>query len=275
MRVAEQINIVVFCGLLTLGWTQRGLSRKRRTKITRIGLGGIAIALAGAWVLPRYVSPLAASVTRDWLPYILLMMVYWQGGAFVYRVDERFQQRLLRMDARLVLPVLDRCSARTAGNWFLTYLELAYMFCYASLPLGLAAIYLLRMGAHADYFWSVVLVSTYSSYCMLPFIQTLPPRSVVEKRNLVPRPNPVRAFNLIILRHGSIHANTFPSAHVASSVACALVLLWLAPPVGAVFAVVAVSIALGAVAGRYHYSADAILGAAIALLAFLVFTPFR
>ena len=80
----------------------------------------------------------------------------------------------------------------------------------------------------------------------------------------------VRAFNLWILRQGSIHANTFPSAHVAITTAGALVLLDLAPLwVGVIFLWVALSIALGAVAGRYHYAADSILGVLLAVGAFL------
>ncbi|HSW39235.1 MAG TPA: phosphatase PAP2 family protein, partial [Acidobacteriota bacterium] len=67
----------------------------------------------------------------------------------------------------------------------------------------------------------------------------------------------------------SIHANTCPSAHVACTAACAFVLLSLAPPVGLVFLVIAVSISLGAVAGRYHYLADAILGWLVAILGYL------
>ena len=52
--------------------------------------------------------------------------------------------------------------------------------------------------------------------------------------------------------------------------ACALSLLWLGPLwVGAVFLVIAISVALGAVSGRYHYAADAILGAIVACFALL------
>jgi membrane-associated phospholipid phosphatase len=80
----------------------------------------------------------------------------------------------------------------------------------------------------------------------------------------------VRKFNLWILRHASIHANTFPSAHVASSTACALALLTLAPAwVGLIFLWITVSIAIGTVTGRYHYTADAILGSMVASVAFL------
>ncbi len=47
------------------------------------------------------------------------------------------------------------------------------------------------------------------------------------------------------------------------------------PLAGLVLAVVAVSIAAGSVVGRYHYAADAIAGAAVAVLAFVTASAVR
>src|SRR5690242_19560117 len=103
-------------------------------------------------------------------------------------------------------------------------------------PMSMGALYVLRLARHADYFWTVVLIPTYLSYGMLPWLQALPPRMLEEPWRRPLPANPVRAFNLWLLRHASIHANTFPSAHVAASAAAALVLVWLAPwPVGLLF----------------------------------------
>lgn len=52
--------------------------------------------------------------------------------------------------------------------------------------------------------------------------------------------------------------NTFPGAHVASTMAASFVILRVAPTIGIAFLVVAISIAIGAVIGRYHYAADAV-----------------
>jgi membrane-associated phospholipid phosphatase len=81
--------------------------------------------------------------------------------------------------------------------------------------------------------------------------------------------NKGRIFNGWILKHGSIHAISFPSAHVASAFAIALVFLRYALPVGVVFLMVAILISLAAVVGRYHYVLDVLLGAATALAVFL------
>jgi membrane-associated phospholipid phosphatase len=267
MRTAEWINLAVFSFLTGLGWYRR-LPGPRRMNVTVIGMAALAATFAGARageVLP----PLAASVVRDWLPAPLLLMVYWQAGQFFLRIDESVQSRFARLDARLVTPVLDWCVARPVGRVLLTWLELAYLFCYPMVPFALAAVYLLRRGQEADHFWSVVLPATYFCYVMVPFVQTLPPRMLGEHARAAPPPTEVRKFNLWILLHASIHANTFPSAHVAASMACALVLLRLDLGVGLGFLVVAISIALGAVAGRYHYAIDAIAGTVVAVIAFV------
>jgi PAP2 superfamily len=260
MRASEWIDLVVFCFLTALAWKRRIPSRQRAV-VTGLG----AAAIAGTLLAARF----APSIFRDWLPAALLLMVYWQAGQFFDRPDEKLQARLLALDARTVLPFAALLSANPAGRLLLGYVELAYLLCYPMVPLALGALYLLHARAHADRFWTVVLTSTYACYLMVPFIQTLPPRSLPGSRSGGPAPGPLRRFNLWILRHASIQMNTFPSAHVAASMACAFVLLSISLPVGALFLAVAVSIAMGAVLGRYHYFADAVLGTAVALAAAL------
>lgn len=263
--------MLAFSWSIALAWLRHDLSRFKRWKITSIGVGGLAIIIFTARILVRLVAPLPASVTRDWIPYLLLLMFYWQAGNFVTHSDTWLEEKLLELDSRVVAPFLGWCARHRAGTWILNYLELAYLFCYVSMPLGLAVVYLLRQGHEADRFWAIVLLATYPCYGLLAFLQTRPPRALEEKW-MPPLPSSgVRAFNLWILRHASIHANTFPSAHVASTMACALTLLSLAPAwVGLIFLWIALSIAAGAVAGRYHYAADAILGSIVAAAAFLI-----
>jgi hypothetical protein len=266
MRNAEWIHLVVFSFLTLLAFAKR-LPRPRLARAMFIGIVGLAATListnADAWM-----ARLTASVVRDWLPAPLMLLVYWQAGQFFVRVQQNFQDRLVRMDERLVASVLLPLAHTRLGRLLLGYLEVAYLFCYPMIPLSVSAIYLLRMGAHADDYWTVVLPATYACYVMVPFAQMLPPRLVEEKwRSNLPD-SPIRRFNLRILRNASIHANTFPSAHVAASISSALALIRLDLRVGVAFLCVALSIALGAVFGRYHYAADAILGAAVALAAF-------
>ena len=79
----------------------------------------------------------------------------------------------------------------------------------------------------------------------------------------------IRKLNLAVLDRASVQWNTFPSGHTAASLATALAVGSDMPLAGMMLGVVAVSIASGSVVGRYHYAADAIAGAAVAVLAFM------
>jgi hypothetical protein len=255
MRVSEWIDLAVFTFLTALAWKRR-LPERKRWIVTAFGMAAIATTLAGArW---------GAEIVRDWVPAPLLLMVYWQAGQFFTGANERIQERLLALDRRVVTPVVAWLARSGAGRALLTAVEFAYLFCYPMVPVALGAVYLLHARAQADRFWTIVLISTYACYLMVPFLQTMPPRSLAGAARTAPPRTGVRSFNLWILKHASIQMNTFPSAHVAASMACALAILKISGPVGTGFLVLAIGIALGAVYGRYHYAADAILGAAIA-----------
>ena len=270
MRTAESITLAAFLLLMGLS-ALRPLPAGRRARVVAIGSGGLTLIWA-AYHAGRFLPPLAASVVRDWLPSPLLLVVYWQAGQFFVQPSEGLQSRLLRLDRKLVGPLLRWLGGGPARAWIAAYLELAYLFCYPLVPLGLAALYLLHRGAYADRLWAAVLPPTFVCYVLVPFLQTLPPRSVEAPREATAGSGKVRSLNLWILRHASIHANVFPSAHVAASVATALALFPVAPWLALLFLCAAVSIAFGAVIGRYHYAADALAGAALALGVFLLET---
>ena len=77
-------------------------------------------------------------------------------------------------------------------------------------------------------------------------------------------------FNLVVVRSITHESNTFPSGHAATAVAVALELIRSVPSVGIVYALLAVAIMAGAFVGRYHYAADVVVGAIIAVLSFVV-----
>jgi hypothetical protein len=269
LRVSEWISVLAFSGFAALAW-QRWLDRGRRLKITVLGSAGTAATLFASLVLPGLAGPLTASITRDLLPCVLILLFYSLAGQFVTGADAGLETRLLRLDRLMVAPPLVWCAGRFFGAWLLSILELAYLSYYAALPGAAAMLLLAGKGKHADHFWTVVLIAAYASCGMLAFIQTRPPRMLEEKWSAALPSGRLRAFNLWILRNGSVGANTFPSAHVAIAVACALALLSVGPLwAGAALIVLGAGIALGAVAGRYHYGADAILGLVTAVAAWL------
>ena len=158
-------------------------------------------------------------------------------------------------------------TSGTGRTGFGMVLEVAYLFCYPLVPLGLLALYAVGQRNHTAGFWLVVLVSTYLCYAMTPFVPAYPPRDLAGSQPA--QAGKARVFNRWILKHGSIHAISFPSAHVASTFAVSLVLLRFTPLFGLISLFISVWISLGAVIGRYHYALDVVLGAATALTVFL------
>ncbi len=196
-------------------------------------------------------------ILRDWLPVPLLLIPYWQTGQFFLRPNERFQAWLIETDRRLLKPFVTVSLSKV----FSLVMEYAYLSCYPLVPAGLGALYATGHRAAADTFWFIVLIPTYLCYAITPFFPALPPRSLSTQPTIVPKATHGRSLNLEILKYGSIHAISFPSAHVASSLAVALVLLHYSPIAGSIFLVIAIAIGIAAVAGGYHYAIDVLLGA--------------
>src|SRR5262249_14973178 len=268
MRTAEWINLFFFSLLTVLPWLQR-VQLHHRAMATGFRLIGIALS-----VLPQfadsYRSYLAIPTFRDWLPAALIPFAYWQTGAFFTERKRELEHRLQEIDRKL-FSLLSRSRADRKWHWLLNAcLELAYSLCYVLIPGGLAVLYRSGQRRQADWYWSVVLPPTYLCYLITVFVRVLPPRLLEASQENSISLSAFRRFNLWMLQNTSIKFATLPSAHVASTIAASLALLWLEPTAGVVFLTLSVSIAVGAVTGRYHYFVDVLLGALLAISVFLV-----
>jgi membrane-associated phospholipid phosphatase len=268
MRTSEWIQIGFAIILAVAAWIQPlfsdPLPMRRRWTITLLAIvpwAAVALARATAFFLP----PLYVSTLRDWLTVALFLVPYWQTGQFFQGPNPRIEARLMAFD-RWLMPQAAGTSG-TSRTGFGMVLEVAYLFCYPLVPLGLLALYATGQRGHVASFWLVVLIATYLCYVITPFVPAYPPRDLAGGQ--AAPAGKARIFNRWILKHGSIHAISFPSAHVASTFAVSLVLLRYTPLVGLVFLFVSIWIALGAVVGRYHYALDVLLGAATAFAVFL------
>ncbi len=277
MRTAEWIQIGFAIILAAAAWLTvllrvfprlsiHPLPARRRWNITLLAaVPAVAVALARSSA--HFLPPFYVSVIRDWLTAALFLVPYWQTGQFFQRPNPRIEERLMAFD-RWLWPGLATTSG-TARSPIGLSLEVAYLFCYPLVPLGLFALYLAGERRHVASFWFVVLVSTYICYAITPFFPAYPPREMAGGQSVASPAGKARIFNRWILKHGSIHAISFPSAHVASTLAASLVLLRFMPLAGLAFLAVSIWIAAGAVVGRYHYALDVLLGAATALAVFL------
>jgi membrane-associated phospholipid phosphatase len=268
MRASEWIQIVFASGIGVLAWI-RPLEIERRLRITLL-----AIILPAAILTARFaLHGFAGSVVRDWLPTALLLIPYWQAGQFFTGPDERIQEWLARSDKKVLqlIAQLKQMLGSSENRGWARYFETAYLMCYPLMPIGLGVLYLGHHRAAADFYWIVVVLASDICFAITIFVPALPPRLVPEQgENFGIAANEVRKLNLEILNRGSIQAITFPSAHVASTTAVALVLARFLPLTGTIFLLIAASIAIGAFLGRYHYFLDVALGAIEATVVFLV-----
>jgi membrane-associated phospholipid phosphatase len=262
MRPGDTVTAAALLFLVVVGWL-RPISPRQRRQITALGLLGAALIAATHRLSMHF--PLAGSVLGDWLPCLLMLIVYWQAGRFFGKPHEKFQGWLVEFDRRWIGALLDRWSRQWNTTWIGTYFELAYLLCYALIPCGVAVLYWANHRGAVDQYWATVLPSSYLCYLLVPFAQSLPPRLLLGTGSAPFSQHTVRSLNLFILRRASIHLNTFPSAHVAATVGASLVLIRWVPAVGVLFLVIALSIAAAAVLGRYHYAMDVILGTMLPL----------
>jgi len=222
------------------------------------------------------------AVVRDWLPCILILVAYREAGLLVipdpsHRLDYVF----VHWDQMLLNNSWVTSALAVGSPWLQRYLEFAYFLCYPVVPLGVATLYLTRRGSDSllspsrdtsavEHYWTAVLMAALTCYVLFPLFPLTPPRELFHD---LPGPQGapgLRGLNHWLLNRYAVGASLFPSGHVASATAAALAIRRYAPRAGLVFLLVAASITVATVYGRYHYAADALAGAVVGVTAYLV-----
>jgi len=263
---AAQIQVGFVALLAAAAWV-RPLQRPRQFTVTALALFTVGAVLL-AHFSRGWLSSFAYSILWDWLPVPLLLVPYWQVGQFITDTDPKMERRLAAFDGAFFRALGIEPGKISISVWVAGYLELAYLVVYPVVPLGLVALYVAGLRSYVSYYWIVVLTATYLCFAITPFVRAMPPRVLSDYENFKVPTSQVAAVNGFILRRGSIKAITFPSGHVSSALAAALVLLRLDPWVGLIFLIVALSIAVATVVGGYHYAADVLSASVIALVVF-------
>jgi membrane-associated phospholipid phosphatase len=198
------------------------------------------------------------------VPSLILLVGYWLSGLLFIRPDADIERWLHRVDFVYLTRVL--AWYRQAPLLVSEYVELSYLLVYLALPAAAATLVLGGHSDHVEHFWTVVLLAEFACYGMLPWIQTRPPRVIEPEINAAPRAL-LRRLNQRIVTRASIQANTVPSGHAAGAFATALAVGSVMPIAGVVFMILAISIAIATVLGRYHYVVDTVLGLMMAIAA--------
>ena len=77
-------------------------------------------------------------------------------------------------------------------------------------------------------------------------------------------------LNVKVLDNASAQVNTFPSGHASVTFAAALAISSVDMRLGLVFGIVATSITIATVLGRYHYAVDSIVGLLLGVTAWWI-----
>ncbi len=223
---------------------------------------------AALWSAAAVVCVLAAALTlgpavRVWLGHGYLVMGYWIPALMIpAHTAGGFEAWLARTDEWWRLHPIE------APTWLLDVFELSYLLCYPLVPAAFAFVWMYGRLADTDRFWTAVLISGFACYGTLPWLISRPPRVRLPPSLLRSFGGPsLRAANEFVLARVSHGLNTFPSGHVAVSVAAALEVMSISRPAGLATLVVAALIAAGAVAGRYHYAVDVASGIVVGIAA--------
>jgi len=254
VRVSEAIGVAYFLYLSIVALMRR-LPIARRVRVWA------AAALVVLVVVVSVRSPSAAvEQLRNWTPALVILVAYFATGAFFVAPSARVEHWLQRWDDR----ILGRRTFDRLSPALRLYLDVVYDGCFLMIPGGFAVLAWTLHSSYADRYWTLVSLAEFIPFGTLPWLPARPPWAI-EPRRAIDR-SPVRRFSLFWVNHTSIRANTFPSGHASASLAAALA-LWPAVPWAAVlFGILAVSIAVGSVIGRFHYAIDAITGLLLAVL---------
>jgi membrane-associated phospholipid phosphatase len=257
LRASEAVAFVYFLYLAVVCWL-RPLSAGRR-----IAIASASVVMLAAILLIAYRTPAGV---RDWAPTAYLLVGYYLPGRFFERPSLALEAWLAKWDRRWLGDPTTRFS-----KWprpLLAYLDVVYMACFLMLPGGFAALWWTGHAASADWYWTMVEAADMAAFVSLTIVQSRPPWVLEPAPALADRS--VHGAALEFVRHGTIGANTFPSGHTAVSFAIAYALLAVLPLAGGVALVLAATIAVGCVVGRYHYAMDVATGLALSFVVWAV-----
>ncbi len=261
--ITEWIVCGFFLYLIVLS-RLRPLAPERRRRVLLVGLVCIALSLMLSQLRP---SP-SLRIIRDWVPAVYLLQSYWMCGLFFQWPSLGMERRLLAFDRWMFERSGLRRAASRAPRLVASWFEASYLLAYPFVPVGFGVFLALGHRDRADEFWMATLIAGFTSYGMLPWIQTRPPRALAADRPLWMPHLPLRRLNAAVLQRMSVQVNTCPSGHAATAVAVALTLVAAgAPATGAGFGFMAASIVAATVLARYHYAVDTLLGLAVGIAA--------
>jgi hypothetical protein len=253
VRYSEWLSLGFFVWIAAAGF-RRGLSPSRRWQVIA---GGAVMSAAVLWG-----AGMGQADVRDWLPALYILIGYFLSGRLFVAPSLGVERWLADWDRR----VLGDPPARYFARWptpLLVFLDLIYIFCFLLVPGGFAVLWWTGHQALADRYWTMVAATEFLAFAPLALMQTRPPWALearVEHRH-----DPIYRLAAVFVRRATIGANTFPSGHVAASLAVGIAVAAAEPAAGAALTGLGLGIAVACASGRYHYVVDIAAGLVLAL----------
>ena len=264
MRASEWVAAAYFAYLCGVAFVRPRWPR-------RLPAAAAAFVATVALSIPRlWHESAVTTAARDWLPALYLVVGYWLSGWYYVAPMARIEARFLALDQRILGSDSGSALVDALPRLVLELLEFAYVTCFLFVPGGLALLVAAGHRSEADRFWTLVLLSEFGSFAMLPWIQTRPPRVIEAPGAIDRRPLFMRRMNRLQVNTVSIGVNTFPSGHVAGALAAAIAVAEVVPVWAPWLLAMVAAIAVAAVLGRYHFFIDAVAGVVLTLVAWVV-----
>ena len=278
--------VAAFVVTLVARLSTRSRRASSATSVSDNGSGTGSCRAAVAGVIDPHGSQLRTqhrllAVIRDWFPAVLILLAYREAGLYCLPdLTHHLDYTFVRWDNLLLHSHAIAVALSWGRPWLQRYLEICYTLCYPLVPLGLGALYAIAqrpaLAARGEFdpesafdqYWTAVLLALFTCYALFPFFPLMPPRVLFHDLSASTSQPVFRHLNLWILEHYGIESSVFPSGHVAAVTAVSLCVRHYWRRAGIVFLILAFSIGLATIVGRYHYAADSITGAMIGALAF-------
>ena len=209
-------------------------------------------------------------VVRDWWPAPLLLVAF-EETAWLCVVNHpgKAELALGRWDHWALVGSGLKALLDAGTPVIPAGLELAYLLVLFS-PLWMLLLMHARPGRERlDDAWTILLIATLSALVIRPWLSMEPPRSVFAGE-LLPPDTLFRHWNIFVLAHAEVRAGVFPSPHITMGVSSSLAVLLLRPGrklAGWLLLAVSGLAGVGAVYGRYHYTADVVAAILVSAVA--------
>lgn len=269
LRASEYVVLAFFSYLTVLAFL---LPVSRQVALVTAGVN--ALVFGGLFLLAyadQFRRGEFLGVVRDWYVPPLALLAYREVGWFAQpHTSTALEESWVVWDRLLLNEWGLKAIIEVLGPVIPSILELSYSLVYVMAPFGLAMFYVYGKRERVDAFQFNFILSVLAVYTLYPYFPSEPPWTVFPGEDFPSYETIFRRFNGGLLRSQGIHTSVFPSAHVAGSFGVAFGLMRVLPEkpwVGRLSLLLAISIAIATVYGRYHYAVDALAGFGIAVVA--------